>query len=250
MGVHRVSLATLASLAGAVAFLAGSVAAADPQQNAAQQTEMERLRTDWAQLLRYRDENHRLPPPRATRPRVVFFGDSITESWDLDGVGLDGLEVLNRGISGQTTPQMLVRFRQDVVELKPTVVHILAGTNDFAGNTGPTTLEAIENNLSSVLEIAAANHITVVLASVLPTVDYPWSRGREPARKIVALNDWMRAYARRHKIVYADYYSAVVDARGGFKAALADDGVHPNLAGYAAMSPIARAAIRQALAAH
>jgi lysophospholipase L1-like esterase len=243
-------MSRLAALATAVvALLAGSGVPADPQA-AAQQAEVERLRTDWAQLLRYRDENRGLPPPRAARPRVVFLGDSITESWNLADLGLDQLEVLNRGIGGQTTPQMLVRFRQDVVELKPAVVHILAGTNDLAENTGPTTLEAIENNLSSMVEIAQANHIRVVLASVLPTVDYPWRRGLEPAGRIGALNDWMRAYARRHGLGYADYDSAVVDSRGGFKSALADDGVHPNRAGYAAMDPIARAAIRRTLAAH
>ena len=246
---HDSRMSRLAALATAVVtLLAGSGVSADPQA-AAEQAEVERLRNDWAQLARYRDENRRLPPPGAARPRVVFLGDSITESWSLADLGLDQLEVLNRGIGGQTTPQMLVRFRQDVVELKPAVVHILAGTNDLAGNTGPTTLEAIENNLSSMVEIAAANHIAVVLASVLPTVDYPWRRGLEPAGKIAALNDWMRAYARQHKLVYADYDSAVVDARGGFKSALADDGVHPNRAGYAAMGPIARAAIREALAA-
>jgi lysophospholipase L1-like esterase len=245
----------------AVALLAGSAAAAGPQtaadpptaadpQVAAEQAEIERLRTDWAQLLRYRDENRRLRPPSAARPRVVFLGDSITESWSLAGPGLDRLEVLNRGIGGQTTPQMLVRFRQDVVDLQPAVVHILAGTNDLAGNTGPTTLEAIENNLSSMVEIAQANHLRVVLGSVLPTLDYPWRRGLQPSPRIVALNDWMRAYAKQHGLVYADYYSAVVDGRGGFKSGLADDGVHPNPAGYAAMSPIARAALRRALAAH
>ena len=221
-----------------------SPAAADPP------AEIERLRTDWAQLLQYRDENNRLPPPRAARPRVIFLGDSITQSWDLAGLPLDKVEVLNRGISGQTTPQMLVRFRQDVVDLKPAVVHILAGTNDLAGNTGPTTLEAIESNLSSMAEIAEANHIRVVLASVLPTLDYPWAPGREPAPKIAALNDWMRTYAGRHGLVYADYYFELVDSRGGCKAGLADDGVHPNHAGYAAMGPVARQSIRRALALH
>ncbi len=191
-----------------------------------------------------------LPPPGDARPRVVFFGDSITQSWDLAGLGLDKVEVLNRGISGETTPQMLARFRQDVVDLKPAVVHILAGTNDLAGNTGSTTLEAIENNLSSMIEIAEANHIRVVLGSVLPALDYPWRTGLQPARKIVALNDWMRTYARQHKLVYADYYSALVDSRGGFKSELADDGVHPNGAGYAAMGPITRESVRQALASH
>jgi lysophospholipase L1-like esterase len=216
---------------------------------AAEDPEIERLRTDWAQLGQYRDENQRLPPPRAARPRAVFFGDSLTQSWDLTGLGLEKVELLNRGISGQTTPQMLVRFRQDVVHLRPAVVHILAGTNDLAGNTGPTTVEAIEDNLSSMVEIAEANHIRVVLASELPALDYPWRRGQQPAPKIVALNDWMRGYARRHRLVYADYYSALVDSQGGFRPELADDGVHPNRAGYAVMDPIARDAVRQALAA-
>ena len=245
----------LSWLASFVAVLLASLTAAplcaapaDPQA-AAEQAEIERLRTDWAQLLRYHDANERLQP-RADRARVIFFGDSITESWDLAAVALDRAEVLNRGISGQTTPQMLVRFRQDVVELQPAVVHILAGTNDLAGNTGPTTLEAIENNLSSMVEIAAANHIAVVLGSVLPTVDYPWRPGLQPAPRIVALNDWMRAYAQRRGLVYADYYSALVDARGGFKSTLADDGVQPNEAGYAVMSPLARESVRRARARH
>jgi acyl-CoA thioesterase I len=216
----------------------------------AEDAELERLRTDWAQLAQYRDANRRLPPPSAAKPRVIFLGDSLTQSWDLAGLGLDKIEVLNRGISGQTSPQMLVRFRQDVVELKPAVVHILAGTNDLAGNTGPTTLEAIEDHLSSMVEIAEANRIRVVLGSVLPALDYPWRPGLRPAPRIVALNDWIRAYAKRRNLLYADYYSALVDPQGGFKSELADDGVHPNRAGYAAMDPIAREAIGQALAAH
>lgn len=216
----------------------------------AEDTELERVRADWAQLEQYRDENHRLPAPSAARPRVIFLGDSLTQSWELAGLGLDEVELLNRGISGQTTPQMLVRFRQDVVDLKPAVVHILAGTNDLAGNTGPTTLKDIENNLSSMVEIAEANHIRIVLASVLPALDFPWRPGLQPAPRIVALNNWIRAYARRRKLVYADYYSALVDSQGGFKSELADDGVHPNRAGYAVMSPIAHESIRRTLAAH
>ena len=216
----------------------------------AEDTELERVRADWAQLEQYRDENHRLPAPSAARPRVIFLGDSLTQSWELAGLGLDEVELLNRGISGQTTPQMLVRFRQDVVDLKPAVVHILAGTNDLAGNTGPTTLKSIENNLSSMVEIAEANHIRIVLASVLPALDFPWRPGLQPAPRVVALNDWIRTYARRHRLVYADYYSALVDSQGGFKPELADDGVHPNRAGYAVMSPIAHESIRRTLAAH
>jgi len=239
--VSRLSVcATVTLLAG----LAGAVIASPGQ------TEVEPLRADWAQLGQYRDDNRRLPPPGAARPRVIFFGDSLTQSWDLAGLGLDRVEVLNRGISGQTTPQMLVRFRQDVIDLKPVVVHILAGTNDLAGNTGPTTLEAIEDNLSSMVEVARANHIRVVLCSVLPALDYPWRPGLEPAPRIVALNEWIRTYARQHKLVYADYYSALVESGGGFRSELADDGVHPNSDGYAVMDPIARQAVRQALAAH
>ena len=142
---------------------------------------------------------------------------------------------------------MLVRFRQDVVRLRPAVVHILAGTNDLAENTGPTTLAAIEGNLRSMVEIAQANNIRVVLASVLPALDYPWRRGLQPAPRIGALNSWMRAYARERKLVYADYYSALADSRRGLKSALSDDGVHPNEAGYALMRQLARQSVMQAL---
>lgn len=241
-------LTTIAALVmvatGAHALLAAQ--AADSQ--AAEQAEITRLRTDWAQLLHYRDENLRLPPASRAAPRVVFMGDSITASWHLSELGLSRLEVLNRGISGQTTPQMLVRFQQDVVRLRPSVVHILAGTNDFAENTGPTTLAAIEDNLRSMVEIAQANHIEVVLASVLPVVDYPWRRGLQPAPRIIALNSWMRTYARQRKLVYVDYYSVLADAQGGLKSSLSEDGVHPNAAGYAVMGPLARQSVMQALA--
>jgi lysophospholipase L1-like esterase len=205
------------------------------------------LAQDWAQLDHYRDANRRLPPPDPGRPRVVFFGDSITEGWNLEGLGLSRLEVLNRGIGGQTTPQMLIRFRQDVVHLKPAVVHILAGTNDLAGNTGPTTLEAIEDNLAGMVEIAQAHHIRVVLASVLPAIDYPWRPGLRPAPRIVALNAWMRACAEQRGLLYLDYHAAVVDPQQGLKPGLSDDGVHPNAAGYAALNPLAREAILAAL---
>jgi len=216
--------------------LATGLAAADPVETG-----------DWGQLLRYREENMRLSAAGAAAPRVIFIGDSITEGWNLAGLALPRLEMLNRGIGGQTTPQMLLRFRQDVVELKPAVVHILAGTNDLAGNTGPTTLQAIEDNLMSMVEIAAANHVRVVLGSVPPALDFPWRPGGQPAPRIVALNAWTRAYARRRKLVYADYYSALADSRRGIKSALSDDGVHPNAAGYAVMTPLARQSILRAL---
>jgi acyl-CoA thioesterase I len=209
--------------------------------------EAARRQADWGQLLRYRDENLKLPAARANAPRVVFIGDSITESWNVADLASSRLEVLNRGIGGQTTPQILLRFRQDVVELKPAVVHILAGTNDFAGNTGPTTTEAIEDNLMSMAEIAAAHRIRVVLASVPPALDFPWRPGLEPSPRIVALNAWVRAYARQRKLIYVDYYHALADAHGGIKSNLSDDGVHPNKAGYAVMTPLARQAISRAL---
>lgn len=211
------------------------------------QTPAELPQADWAQLLRYRDQNKTLPAPQAAAPRVVFIGDSITEGWNLAKLALPHAQLLNRGISGQTTPQMLVRFRQDVVELGPAAVHILGGTNDLAGNTGPTTLEAIEDNLMSMVEIAQANHIAVVLGAVPPALDFPWRRGLKPAPRIAALNDWIRAYARRRRLVYVDYDSALADPQHGFSATLSEDGVHPNEAGYAVMSSLAREAVRRAL---
>lgn len=247
----------IALAAVAMTLAAGCAAAAEPRRSdcpvqldaavVAEQAEAARRQADWGQLLRYREENKGLPAPTAAAPRVVFIGDSITEGWNLTGLALSRVEVLNRGIGGQTTPQMLLRFRQDVVQLGPTVVHILGGTNDFAGNTGPTTLEAIEDNLMSMVEIARANQVRVVLGSVPPALDFPWRRGLEPAPRILALNAWMREYAARHGLVYADYYTALGDSRGGLRANLSDDGVHPNAAGYAVMGPLAREAVVRAL---
>ncbi len=208
----------------------------------------DRLRTDWAFLARYRDANAELGPPRAGEQRVVFYGNSITDAWAkyFDSM-FPGKPYVGRGISGQTTPQMLVRFRQDVVSLHPAVVVILAGTNDIAGNTGPSTLEMIEDNLASMVEIAKANDIRVVLSSVLPVYDYPWKRGITPAPKIVALNAWMKEYAGSHDVVYLDYFPAMADERQGMKSELSGDGVHPNEAGYRVMAPLAEQAIAQAL---
>jgi lysophospholipase L1-like esterase len=158
-----------------------------------------------------------------------------------------GKPYVGRGISGQTTPQMLVRFRQDVIDLKPKVVVILAGTNDIAGNSGPSTLEMIEDNLKSMTELAQRNGIRVVLSSVLPVYDYPWRSGLEPAPKIVALNDWMKQYAKSVGAVYLDYWTALADARQGMRAEYSADGVHPNEAGYRVMAPLAEAAIREAM---
>jgi lysophospholipase L1-like esterase len=203
---------------------------------------------DWPNLAKYREANAQLSPPARGENRVVFYGNSITEGWaQYFPTMFPGKPYIGRGISGQTTPQMLVRFRQDVVALKPKVVVILAGTNDIAGNTGPSTLEMIEDNLASMTEIAKANGIRVVLSSVLPVYDYAWRPGLEPAPKIVALNKWMKAYAARMGEVYLDYHSAMADARQGMRADLSNDGVHPTEAGYRVMAPLAEAAIVEAL---
>ena len=205
---------------------------------------------DWAGLARYRDDNARLAAPAPGEQRVVFMGNSITEGWAVHFATMfAGKPYIGRGIGGQTTPQMLVRFRQDVVALQPAVVVILAGTNDIAGNTGPSTLAMIEDNLASMTEIAQANGIRVVLSSVLPVFDYPWKPGLEPAPKIVALNAWMRQYAAAKGAVYLDYHTPMADTRMGLKREYGDDGVHPNGAGYRVMAPLTDAAIRAALTA-
>jgi acyl-CoA thioesterase-1 len=211
--------------------------------------EIQRLLLDWPNLARFREANAMLPPPAASENRVVFFGDSITEGWSRGGDFFPGKPYVNRGISGQTTPQMLVRFRQDVIALHPKVVVILAGTNDIAGNTGPSTPEMIEDNLASMAEIAAANSIQVVLSSILPAFDYPWRPGLQPAPKIAVVNEWMKEYAKRHQHVYLDYYSAMVDERKGLREQYGADGVHPNKAGYDVMAPLAERAIAETLRA-
>ena len=202
---------------------------------------------DWPNLQRYGTADAELPAPAPSEDRVVFMGNSITEGWQPNFREMfPGKPYINRGISGQTTPQMLVRFRQDVVALKPKVVVILAGTNDIAGNTGPSTLEMIENNLASMAEIAKGNGIRVVMASVLPAFDYPWKPGLEPGPKIVALNAWIKDYAQKNGAVYLDYHSPMADDKMGLKAELSADGVHPNQAGYKVMAPLTQAAIDQA----
>lgn len=203
---------------------------------------------DWANLERFKNENSALPSPLKGEKRVVFMGNSITEGWgNLSPDFFKGKPYINRGISGQTTPQMLIRFRPDVINLKPVVVVILAGTNDIAGNTGPSTLEMIADNIFSMAEIAKANGIKVVISSVIPAFDYPWKPGLEPAKKIVALNEMLKAYALKNGLVYLDYFSAMADNRHGLKAELTYDGVHPNEAGYKVMEPLAEKAIGIAL---
>lgn len=184
--------------------------------------------------------------PSEQRP-VVFFGDSITEGWVRYFPALfPGRPYIGRGISGQTTQQMLARFQQDVIALKPSVVVILAGTNDIAQNAGPVSAEEIQENLRRMTELAQAEGIAVVLSSVLPVFDYPWKRGLQPAPKIIALNAWIRQHAETVGATYLDYHSAMVDARGGLPPTLAPDGVHPNEAGYRLMAPLAEAAIARA----
>lgn len=222
--------------------LLGAVASA-----LAAQTADDRLRNDWAYLQRYRMANSELKPP-AGEQRVVFYGNSITEGWaPYFPTMFPGKPYVGRGISGQTTPQLLVRFRQDVIALRPAVVVILAGTNDIAGNTGPSTLEMIEDNLASMTELAKANGIRVVLSSVLPAYDFPWRPGLSPAGKIVALNSWLKSYAASHGAIYCDYHSAMADERQGMRSDLASDGVHPNEKGYGVMAPLVVRAITDAL---
>ncbi len=208
-----------------------------------------RLLTDFPWLARFKEADLKLAPPAAGENRVVFMGDSITEGWHFDGPdgSFSGKPYINRGISGQTTPQMLVRFRQDVIALQPKVVVILAGINDIAGNTGPMTLEQTEDNLASMAELAAAHQIRVVMCSLLPAFDFPWRPGMMPAPNVLALNAWIKAYAAEHGHVYVDYYTAMKDERGGLPASLSADGVHPLPAGYAVMKPLVEAGIAKAL---
>jgi lysophospholipase L1-like esterase len=216
--------------------------------NAARIAEDERLKNDWAYLQKFAKADAELPAVVPGEKRVVFMGNSIMESWEpYFATMFPGKPYINRGIGGQTTPQMLVRFRQDVIAVQPKVVVILAGTNDIAGNTGPSTVEMIENNLASMAELAKAHGIRVVLASVLPVYRYVWRPNIEPVETIAALNNWMKDYTRRNGMVYLDYYSAMVDERRGLKKDLTYDGVHPNEAGYRVMAPLTVSAIQEAL---
>lgn len=219
------------------------------QATPAQITEMQQRLLDWPQLQRYRGENAALAPVAPGTKRVVFYGDSITEGWGPTGSErfFPGKPYVNRGISGQTTAQMLLRFQQDVIALKPALVVILAGTNDIAGNTGPTTQAMIEDNLHAMVELAQAHNIRIVLASVLPVSDYPWQPGVQPAGKVTALNRALRAYADEQGLVYLDYHTAMTNKDGGLDPELAADGVHPTPAGYAKMVPLAESAIAKAL---
>jgi len=209
------------------------------------------LRDDFGELARYRDANAALKPPAPSENRVVFFGDSITDIWHLDEY-FPGKPYINRGIGGQTTPQMLIRFRQDVIEIHPKAVVILAGTNDIAGNTGPMRLEDIQANYTSMAELARVNNIRVVFSSVLPVHNYtPQSQilfAQRSPQKILVLNRWLKDYVAAHSdCFYLDYFGAMVDNKGYMKRDFADDGLHPNAAGYKVMAPLAEAAIQNAL---
>lgn len=235
-GLARALSPTLA-LACALALATGSARAADPQR-------------DWADVARYRADNASLAAARAGEPRVVFMGDSITEFWSkTTPEAFAGKPWINRGISAQTTPQMLVRFRPDVLALKPAVVVILAGTNDIAGNTGPTTVDIITSNIASMADLARAHGIRVVIVSVLPANRYYWNAALRPAPEIAALNQRLKALAERDGHTWLDLHSALTDTDAGLPKQFSGDGVHPNAAGYAVMSSQVEPAIRRALAA-
>lgn len=205
---------------------------------------------DFGQLARYRQENAAVGLPGPKENRVVFLGDSITDYWKLANY-FPGKPYLNRGIDGQTTPEMLVRFRQDVIDLHPKVLVVLAGTNDVAGVTGPARNEDIEDNYASMAELARAHNIRLVFASLLPVYNYTQdskeSFALRPRERILALNRWLKDYCARNGLVYLDYFSAVVDQQGMLRRDISDDGLHPNVAGYKIMTPLAEKAIAQAL---
>lgn len=201
---------------------------------------------DWANLKRFQQENSELLLPKANEHRVVFMGNSITEGWlSIRPEFFKNKPYVNRGISGQTTPQMLVRFRQDVIHLKPSTLVLLAGINDIAENTGPSTIEMIANNIVSMAELAKANHINVIICSVLPANKFPWREGLKPAEKVIKLNTILKSYSKKHKLAYVDYYSAMVNDSHGLKKELGEDGIHPNKNGYLIMEPILEKAIKK-----
>jgi lysophospholipase L1-like esterase len=206
---------------------------------------------DFGELQRYREADAALAPPAAGENRVVFVGDSITDYWKFADY-FPGKAYINRGIDGQSTPQMLVRFRQDVIDLRPTVLVVLAGTNDVAGVTGPERNQDIEANYAAMAELARLHHIHVVFASLLPvnnyTEDAKESFSLRPHERILALNNWLKDYCAKNGLVYLDYFSAMVDDKGMLKRDLSDEGLHPNTSGYKIMAPLAEKAIARAIA--
>jgi lysophospholipase L1-like esterase len=221
--------------------LAGMMKRLDqPEINDYRKESAERSKQDWPNLCRYRFDNGRI----TQKPKVVFMGDSITELWGVADPALFTHGLLDRGISGQTTPQMLLRFFGDVINLHPVAVHILAGTNDIAGNTGPSSVRDFQNNIEAMVELARTHKIRVLLGSIPPAARFTWRPELTPIDTIRTLNDWLKSFAASNGIQYIDYYSALVDGQNGFKAALSADGVHPNRDGYALMKPLTLAAIR------
>lgn len=222
--------------------------AVPPEDMAAYQAmQAEQQKKDWAATCYFRAENAALLAEPTIADRVVFMGDSITQLWGLAEPQDFGASRVNRGISGQTTPQMLLRFKRDVLALKPKAVHILAGVNDIAGNTGPTTLEDIENNISSMVELAKAHGVQVILATPLPAGKFTWAPQLQPGPQVIQYAEWVRKYAVEQNLVLADYYPVLATPDGAMKPELGPDGVHPNKAGYALMRPITQAAIEEAL---
>lgn len=252
MKTKRILAFLLAAVVCGVAQQPGSTSTAERKLQAWRQSRTKALMDDFGELSRYSTANAALAAPVAGENRVVFFGDSITDGWVL-AKSFPEKPYVNRGIGGQTTAQMLLRFRQDVVNLRPRAVMILAGTNDIAGNTGPMTLETIESNFASMADIARANGIRVVFSSVLPVHNYTAKSENffplRPPAKIEALNLWLKKYCAAHGDIYLDYFAAMVDTGGLLKREFAGDGLHPNDAGYAVMAPLAEAAIQKALLA-
>jgi lysophospholipase L1-like esterase len=223
----------------------GTAPTLTPEERAAQiRARQEQLLRDWANLARYQTANANV----TGEVTAVFMGDSITELWaSKPEQFFPRKPYINRGIGGQTTPQMLLRFQQDVVDLKPKVVVINGGTNDIAGNTGPSTLKMIEDNLKSMVQIANSNSIRVVLSSVTPAYDYPWKRGLEPAEKVISLNVWIKQFCSAGNCIYADYFTPMSDEKHAMREGLSVDGIHPTTEGYQIMAGVAEKAIEEAL---
>ncbi len=200
---------------------------------------------DWAYLAKYENENNQIINRSKNEKKIVFFGDSIIAGWETHNLlFFKDKKLINRGINGQTTSQMLIRFRPDVIELNPEAVIILAGTNDIAGNTGHTTLETILGNLISMCELAKVNNIKPILSSILPASDYPWQKGLNPAEKIEKLNGMILQYANVNDILYVDYYSVMVNRQKGLQSIYSEDGVHPNKNGYHIMTSILQSTLK------
>jgi lysophospholipase L1-like esterase len=235
--IARRSLLTLLCTCAGASALVPADAAGSPEE--------ERLHSDWPFLARYRDQNRELKAG-GTRVDAVFLGDSITEGWLQKDPAFFSPGRICRGIGGQTTPQLLLRFRQDVIDLQPRAVHIMAGTNDIAGNTGPSSLKMIQDNFLCMSEIAMANRVHLIFASIPPASDFPWRAGLDTVTPIAEMNAWLRDQAARVRATYADYFAVMADGRGAMRDGLSSDHVHPTEAGYAAMGPVAEAALLRA----